>query len=216
MITTSQVVEKIIKESPYLEEGLRKGILNLSALARSLKPRIEEELMKPIQKGAIVMSLKRYSFRSTSQFKTPDIFTTAPDMFVRSNLIEITVQNSDTLIQKHAKLLESVGTDRTSFITMTQGMFETTIILSKSYQDIVLEQLKGESVIATIPYLSSITIRLPVESITTPGVHYYILKSLAWENINIVEVVSTYLEFTIILEDKDVDKAFSTLKNLFK
>ncbi len=36
-------------------------------------------------------------------------------------------------------------------------------------------------------------------------------KQLAWNNINVVEVVSTYTEFTIILQKKQVDVSFSIL-----
>ena len=46
-----------------------------------------------------------------------------------------------------------------------------------------------------------------------PGVHYTILKQLAWNDINLVEAVSTYSEFTIILERDVVDRAFSVLMN---
>lgn len=40
-----------------------------------------------------------------------------------------------------------------------------------------------------------------------------ILKILAWEGINVVEVVSTFSEFTIILEDEEVSRAFSLFKD---
>ncbi|MBI3366167.1 hypothetical protein HY041_00875 [Candidatus Roizmanbacteria bacterium] len=39
-----------------------------------------------------------------------------------------------------------------------------------------------------------------------------LLKSLAWMGINVIEVVSSYTELTIVLENKDVDRAFSVLK----
>ncbi len=67
--------------------------------------------------------------------------------------------------------------------------------------------------ISFITNLSSITIRTPKEWVYTPGGDYAILKRLAWENINIVEILSTYTELTIIFDNKDVDKAFSVLKN---
>jgi len=45
-------------------------------------------------------------------------------------------------------------------------------------------------------------------------VHYSILKQLAWSNINVIEVVSTYTEFTVIIDNARIDTAFSVLKNL--
>jgi hypothetical protein len=48
-----------------------------------------------------------------------------------------------------------------------------------------------------------------------PRIFYTILKQLAWESINVIEVVSTYTEFTIILERGQVDQSFSILMKYF-
>jgi hypothetical protein len=48
-----------------------------------------------------------------------------------------------------------------------------------------------------------------------PGVYSYILKALAWDGIPVIEVVSTSNEFTIILEDRNIDPAFGLIKRLF-
>ena len=45
-----------------------------------------------------------------------------------------------------------------------------------------------------------------------PGLYYFILKELAWEGINIVEIVSTSHEFTLLVNDEDIDKAFLVIK----
>jgi hypothetical protein len=39
-------------------------------------------------------------------------------------------------------------------------------------------------------------------------------KRLAWEDINIVEVISTTNEFTIVVEDEDIDRAFSVIQRM--
>jgi hypothetical protein len=44
-------------------------------------------------------------------------------------------------------------------------------------------------------------LRLPPAIVKTPGAYYRILKQLAWENINLIDGVSTYTEFTIVLDD---------------
>lgn len=43
MISTSEVVQSIIQKSPLLEDGLARGIINYSALARDLRPQIEKK-----------------------------------------------------------------------------------------------------------------------------------------------------------------------------
>lgn len=215
MITIPEIVEKIIKKSSFLEEGLSKKIINLSALSRIIKPEIEKELYKKVENGAIIMALKRLSNKLDNKNNIKKIFINAPDLIVRSNLIEYTLANSQSLIPKHQKLLEIINRQKEFFSTITEGVFETTLIVSLELESSIKKIYLDEKVIFKVNNLSSITIRLPKENIDLSGVYYFILKPLAWEGINIIEVVSTTHEITLIFEEKNIDKAFLILKNLF-
>jgi hypothetical protein len=216
MITIPEAVESIIRKSPFLTESLSQGIINISALARKIKPQVQDEVMKEIQIGAVVMALNRLSKRI--QVKTTEgkkLFGSAPDLMVRSNLIEITFVNSDFFLQKQRLFLEKLEDPQNCFLTFTQGIFETTIIAGKELKPEILAVFKDERIISQFDDLSAITVLLPPGTALMPGAYDFILKSLAWESINIVEVVSTFNEFTMILKSVDSDKAFSVIKRLF-
>jgi hypothetical protein len=216
MITVSEAAEKIVKRSRYLSEAMSKGIINTSALARYIKHELEQMVGKPVSEPALIMALNRLSTSITKPPVFKNVFKTPPDMIFRSNLIEITVNNTDTLIEKYPSLLKLSDNNAKYFFTMTKGNFETTIIASKDLHDKIIDLLREETIASEFSNLSSITIRLPQEAIQTPAIFYFFLKSLAWEEVNIIEIVSAYLEFTIILEEKEVNKAFSILKSLFQ
>jgi len=216
MITVSEVVESIVRRTPFLEEALSRGILNLSALAREIKPEIEKELMKKVREGAIVMGLKRLSSKiKKTHNKQRSFFKNPPDLMVRSNLVEITILNSESLLNRQKRLLEQIKSVQNYFLTFTQGIYETTIIVSKNLEEKLLKIFEAEKIISKFENLSSITIQLPEGSALIPGIYSFILKALAWEGINLIEVVSTFNEFTIILESKNTDRAFSILKRIF-
>ncbi len=211
MITIPQVVEEIIVKEPFLVDLLTQGLINHSALARQIKPEIEEILYKPVQLGAIIMALKRLkkSLRSKIVKKLP---FSNPDMMVRSNLMEVTVPTKTLGKKKHISHLHSIANEENLFFAITEGVVETTIITSRDLKEQLMTIINADNVIAQYQQLSAITIKLNEETVTTPGAYYQILKFLAWENINVIEIVSTYTEVTIILDDRDVDRAFSVLK----
>ncbi|HET9947085.1 MAG TPA: hypothetical protein VFQ63_03410 [Patescibacteria group bacterium] len=215
MITVPDATKKIVERSRYLTEAISKGLINYSSLARYIKPELEQMLVKPVSEAAILMALRRLEKELQPKFIPLKIFTSAPDMIVRSNLFEITVSNSDSLSHCYTKLLAVHKEFKSSFFTLTKGISETTIICSKDLEDSAKDILKEEKILSTFGKLSALTIRLPKEAIETPGTYYFFLKSLAWEGINLIEVVSTYLELTIILEEKQVHQAFSILQSLF-
>jgi len=212
MITVPELAQKYVLQSPLLEEGLARGIMNLSALARELRPALESELGRPVSPAAILMALKRLSPELLKRAgRKPGGLKKTGDLIVRSNLVEFTFRNSDSIWEKQKKLLQRIERDREAFLTYTQGVFEVMLIASSGIEKAVLEIFGGESILARVGNLSAIVIRLSPRSVHTPGVYYAILKQLAWGNVNVIDVVSTTLEFTILVEKPQVDRAFSIL-----
>ncbi|MBU4098539.1 aspartate kinase [Patescibacteria group bacterium] len=213
MISTSEVVQSIIQKSPLLEDGLARGIINYSALARDLRPQIEKKLMKSIKRGAIVMALKRVS--KSLKYEKQKIRQTInlSGLTIRSNLVEFTYANSDTMTEKPKQVFTISEKRKGVFCNISQGVRETMIVAAEEVEDEIKKIFKQERLIASIGDISAITILLNKESIITPGVYYSVLKLLAWNNINIIDVISTYSELTVIFDNKDIDKAFTILRN---
>ena len=52
------------------------------------------------------------------------------------------------------------------------------------------------------------------ERIEEPGVLFKITRSLAWENINVIEIISVDLEVTFIVDKKDAVRGYQALEKL--
>jgi hypothetical protein len=216
MKTISAVVEHYIKKKPFLQSALGQGIINLTSLSRIVKPEIEEELGKEVRNGAIVMALKRLSddleFRATH--KIVKVLKNIGEITVRSNLSDYTFLSSETILANQAKLLEEVHKNQDIFYTSSRGVNEINIVVSNSLDNTVEELFQNERCTQKAENLSSVTVKLPAENVSVPGIYYFIFQRLAWEGIVLYEVISTTNEFTIIVNDNQVDVAFKTIKNL--
>lgn len=215
MISIPTAVEAVIKKRPFLEVALVEGLINLSALARQLKPEIEQMVDKEVNDSAVIMALNRLVPRLeiVSAEKAQGIVENIGDITVRSNLADYTFVNSPTLHHTQAKLLEQINEIKNIFCTFSQGIYETTLVVSESLSGLIEELFAKERLITKNSNLSLITVKLPSNNTTYPGVYYYLFKELAWDNINLVEVISTTNEFTIVVSDKDIHRAFAVLMN---
>jgi len=213
MTSIPSIVEELIKKKPFLESALIDGLVNLSALARSIKPEVEKIAGKEVNDGAIIMALNRLVPRLEllSHMKFQRIIENIGDIVVRSNLADLAYVNSRTLFACQAELLERIDGMKEAFCTFSQGIGETTLVVSSSIVPLVEEIFARENLISKVMNLSSITIKLPAENSLYPGVYYYIFKELAWDNINITELISTTNEFTVVIGDGDIHRAFSIL-----
>ncbi len=216
MKTVSNCVEDILITQPYLEEALSRNIINFSALAIELVEPISKMLKKEVKPGAIMMALRRYNPPVTlgNSIKMKRVIQNLGDITVRSNLTDFTVRNSTTLIDNHAKILERINREDKLFYAFTRGIHESNIVVSSSLNDFVNEHLDNETFIAVQENLSAISISLPQDNSKIAGLYYHFFKRLAWEGIVLYEVLSTTNEFTILVEDEYVDKAFTAIKRV--
>jgi hypothetical protein len=218
MSSIGKVTEQIINRSPFLRESLTEDLINVSALARKIKPEIEDILKKTVKEGAVIMSIKRMSpgYYHRINLKIKNFMGTLGDFLVRSDLEDFTFENSPTLTLRQADMMKSLNDTQDPFYTFCHGVGESTIITSVSVTDQLKKIFNLEKLKSHTPDLASITIKLPTVNTEISGIYYYILKHLAWEGINIVEVVSTSNEFTVVVNTDDIDAAFSVLMQLKK
>ena len=216
MKTIASCVNEILVSRPFLEEALSRDIINFSALAKDLNQTISEMLRKPVKEGAITMALRRYKppVDVENVGRLNNVFKNLGDITVRSNLSDFTFLNSKTLIKSHSKVLEKINKNHQIFYAFTRGIFESNIIISSSEKESISEVFENEKLIGLKDCLSTITLNLPEGNSKIVGLYYQIFKRLAWDNVTLYEVISTTNEFTILVEDHLVDKAFSVIKGL--
>jgi len=215
-MTIVEVVDQYLRQSPFLEEALADNLVNVSSLARSMKPFIEEKLQKPVKEGAIIVAINRrepnYYYKINLGIK--GFLKNLGDIIVRSDLRDYTYANSETLMDSVRLLIGHMGREKDLFVTVSRGIYETTIIVSRAAESKAAKIFRQEKLIAEKTNLSSITIRLPKNNTEISGIYYFILKKIAWAGINIVEVISTTNEFTLVVSEEYVHQALGILIEL--
>ena len=212
-----QPLAAYIKTKPYLSSALSDGIINLTSLARQIQPDIETVMRKTVNQGAIVMSLKRVSDDSefsTDSAKITGVLKNMGDITVRSSLIDYSFSISETLLLNQAHLLKEIEHKKEVFYTSSRGVAESNIIVSQNISELVDTIFHAETCHSKVENLSSITIKLPTENVTIPGIYYFIFQRLSWEGINVNEIISTSNEFTILIDEQQVSSAFEEIKKL--
>lgn len=218
MKTIQETVETIINRTPFIEEAMQDKLINVSSLARAIKPEVEQTLGKKVKSGAIMMSINRISpiniLRIRKNIKSFSL--KLGDFIVRSDLLDYTFKNTGSLHKQISILFTKTGNNRESFFTVSQGIFETNIVVSKNLKPEIELLFSKEKIVSSIEKLASITIKLPKINVEQSGIYYFILKQLAWANIPLQEIISTTNEITLVVKEEDINKTFSILIDLKK
>jgi len=213
MITVPQVVTQIIRESPYLSDGLARDLINISALAREIRPQVETELMKRVSHAAVVMAVKRYaSTKDVRPINHPRNFFS--ELSIKSDLSAFAVENTPELADQIAALQREGWKQQAAHITVVKGVWGSTIVISNSLQKALHKHLTNAKFVDKYGSIAAMTLRYKDEHHEIPGLIQYPLQLLAWRGISLYHVVSTIDEITLILAQKNVEPSFQALRIL--
>lgn len=214
MVTVSHLVAGYLKGKPALRGSLIKGVINYVGLAEEIQPEIEREIGKKVKTSAIMMSLRRHAEKFEKNFN--EKFTKEElskiELSMKSDIVDITLEKSKSVFQTLKKLQEAVDFEKGDILNIIHGSYEVTILTNERYKEKFLNKLKDEKILLKKSGLSALTLKLTENLLYTPGFIHLITGILEWNNINIIEVVSTFGELTLILDEKDAVQAYKSLQ----
>jgi len=216
MVTIAHLVEKEVREQPFLQEAVRKKLINYAALAEQIMPKIEQEMRKKVKYGAVIMALRRLADKLEKRFVklvlTEELKKS--EITMKSDIMVITALKSSLIFAVLKRLYDIVDFERGDFLTVTQGLHEVTVLVSQKYKEAFLKELENEKIIGKEENAVSLSLKYSDAFIHTPGLVFAITRELAWRDVNIIEFASTMTEIILIINKKDSIIAYKTLQEL--
>ena len=191
MVTVSHIVKKIIREKPYIEEAMRRSIISYGNLAEEIIGKIEAELNREVKHSAVVMALRRYAESLNERFEALRDFDYSSEIVLKTNICDFNVIKSNTLLSKLKSVYEMVDFDKGDTLSIILGNYEVSIILTEKYIERLEKFLKGEKILNKETGLVALSIGFKGDFFHTPGVIFTVVRRLAWDDINIYEIISS-------------------------
>ena len=214
MPTISFIVEDLIRAKPFLQEALARGVINYAALAEQFMPEVQRILKKEIQLAAVMMALRRLA-EKLEKTHLKEFRLTDTGLVLRSHLFEITFPKQFSVLKELIALYPAKDVEKGEFFSIIQGDHEIAVISNLRYKPSINNLCKKYKPIETLDHLASLTLKIPLAYVETPGFFYFVLRELVWENINVVDTISTPTEFSLILDEYDATRAYQVLLKRF-
>jgi hypothetical protein len=206
-------VREILDESEVAFSALQEGFLNLSAYSKSIQGEVSRRARRHVAVGTIVVAISRYELDTRKKLSIlPKV--RIESIAVRTGLSEVTFAQNRANRAKLRVLYEEKGFEEPDLLTITSGVREISLIIPGTLRSAVLKVFKGDTPTLVVEHLASLTVRFPAKYLNTPNTIFALLRPLALNRINIVEVVSTYTELTIVVSEKHLQAAFAILSKL--
>ena len=180
-MSVAEKVKEYVEKRPYIQEALKKDIVNYSALARKIQDNVEGSF------EAIKMALRRHS----ESIKKERIEQ-------EKNILKI-LSKTNIELKSNVKICKSSKKQTSDIYAKTKHGY--TLVQEEN------KNCDGETVKDQV----LITLKSPKELENTSGVISYILSLLDGRGINVTEFISCREDTHIIIDEKDATKVFKLL-----
>jgi aspartokinase len=208
----SAVIQQILQGNPFIQFGFYHRLFNLTQLALYLQPLIEARTQKAVQVSAITMNLSRLQRRLTTDSPIVNSFH-IDHLTIHSGLCTLTYHKNSDTYRKINELYKRIQKEN-GYSSIAQGMREITVIIESAFLPLLQEMIKQAPVYQHM-HLASVGVQFDRRYAKIPGLLYTLLQRVTLQNINLIEISSTYTEIVFYVDEKDTRTVFDTLFQSF-
>jgi len=189
------------------------GILSFSNYADAIQLEVQKAYGKEVKSSAIVMALRRYGEELKGRAMKEVHGNVEYGIVMKTNIFDVNLVRRDSFISKLGALYDQISTEKGDFLNITLGSHEVSLAVSEKYRNLVNELAKDEEVLNKMDDLVALSLVFTGDFLQTPGIVYEAVRRLAWEQINVIEIVSTMNELTFVIKREHSMKAFDVLQS---
>jgi aspartokinase len=207
----SSTVKGIINSDLSFQDSLQRDYCNITALARLIKPQIDQIRDRNTNIESIITAVKRSkNLYNASKLPTASILASST-ISVKTDVAKLSAGKNKKTIEKVAKALIQ-NTD--NFISVSESILSITLVFDDAVLDTVKAIFFNYEILEIEEDLAAIMVHSPEEIIKTPGCAIAFYNQLAHRHINIEDTVSCYTDTIVLVKMSDVGKAFHALTDL--
>ena len=207
----SKIVQSLIDSDLSLQDALQRDYGNYSAIARILKPRVEEILGRHANLQSLITSVKRAKAGYKPLRGKMAKVVAGTVINIRTDVAKVSVEKTKRNLEKIRKTLIDFPEE---FFQVIEGMSAITLAFDQKLFDEICSIFREKDVLDKKENLATIILRSPDEIIRTPGCVLAFYSTVSRRHINIEETMSCFTDTIIVLGMEDISKAFAALTDL--
>jgi len=206
----SSIIQSLVENDLALQDALERGYANYSALARLLKPKVEDILEREIKLEGLITAVKR---AKVSYQPRPNYLEIVSQSIInlRTDVAKISLEKSRRTIERARKILTGYPG---AFLQVLEGATTLTLIIDQRIFNEIRPAFRREDVLDEKQNLAALIVQSSRDIVDTPGCIVALYIPISRNRINIEETVSCFTETIIVLKMEDAGRAFNLLTDL--
>jgi len=215
-VSLSKEIRSLIERDPYVKNTLADGLINYSALARTLVPKVKQKLNREVKEESVIVAIKRYADEINGKSEKNDYLEILgkSTISMQDDVCYALLRRDDEVLKELENVLNKRDWHQGEVRIIVDGPSRVVVVLKTPRMNSFVENLNDEMVECS-ENNSLITMRQPMESKSTYGVIAEIASILSKNGISI-ELVSAPPDLHFVVSEKDSEAAYTILRELIK
>jgi len=209
--SVSEAVQAIVDNDISMQDSLERGYGNYSAMARILRPRVEEVLGRGVRLESVITAVKRarWSYRIARGNIISIVARSVINL--RTDVAKISVEKTKRTVQTVRRTMADL---RGEFLQILEGVSAITLIFDDRLFDGVCSMFRRDDILDEKRDLAAIMVHSPRAIIGVPGSAVAFYNPVSRRHINIEETMSCFTDTILVVRMEDVGKAFSSMTEM--
>ena len=205
-------VTKILNDEPCIRLNMKRGLINIRALARYI---INEKKVDATL-DAVISIIRRYHLKERYDIfeKARSALKNIVSISAKNQLVAITLVKDEETQQILPKLFSIIHYNQGDVLRIIQADQSIKIFVDRKNLDKIKGFFPEDKILGKVSNLAEINIHVNPEDQMPPGVCAVITNELAVNNINIIEGMSCYPESLWFVDENAVTKAYDVICKL--
>ena len=219
--SVSDVVIELLESMYYLKPAMRLDLINYSALARGIKPFVEEKTGGKVELETIVMAIRR-NVRFLTSEAHPSVLAIMKDTKVelRTGFAFVKLKRRLGVYEQVMDLVKNLNAEEAENSYVIQRVNEISVIIPEDVL-VQIEHLPAvkkdkNTIVDKRGELAVVTINLPDESLDVPGIYALITTQLADLGVSILNTVGSFTRVSFLVTEEDAPLAYEKLNKLIR
>lgn len=209
MISITEAVESILNSDYVASAAMARGVMNLSSYARDIREKVSRYTKKEVDVQSIVVSLSRLQ-KGTAEINTATGSIVITQLAVQSPLIQLVYPRTHNTTASLARAFQEAQSLEDSFISVSTSTKDIAVLVSERAEEPVRKSFSQQPLLQK-KGLSAVSVRFDERLVKEANVGLELLARLASKRVVLDAALTTYNEFTLVVETKYLEPTIAAL-----
>jgi len=211
--SVSEAVRGILSEMQFIHYPLKEDLVNLSALARFLKPAVEKKLGETVSLDAIAIALKKAA--GELKYSPPQAFEIVKNakLTLRTGLSVLHFERSEESARKILDFQQRIDWAAGEKMYVLQRSEEMTVVVLSKYAVELAGLVGRNALLARKDNLALLTVSYPSAGLDVFGILEFLARQFTECGVSVIEVFSSFTKISFLFDEEKASLIYEKMSD---